>query len=1295
MMQAAVGVAFSNEQLNRVFPFYFIIDRQLQVTGYGQSLKKLAGKELHGCFNSNFLVYRPHLDVIDFDAIHSLSDRLSIIKLLDKPDQFLRGQFEYLEDRDALLFIGSPWFRDMESVTASHLTLRDFAHHDPLIDLLHVLKAEEIVNDDLKELLRTVHQQKKDLRNAAEEIKDIALFPLQNPDPIFRIDFTGKVLMSNPIADSISYFEYKEKHYSPQEFWPYLVKQIDLAVDKWSFEIVFEQRTFSFICKYLQEQNYINIYGRDITIVKEKEERLKLLSRIVEDNSAVVIITDVEGRITWVNKSFVDNRGFSLEEAIGKRPGELMGGPATEGESDQYLRQQVQEAKPFKTEIIGYTKTGEARWFRIQGQPVFNNRNQLIGFFSLEQDITQEKLASEKIRQSEALFRTVLERVGDNVWEHHFKLAKTTFSKPYYEFLGYPDGSLVDEEGMLWWKSVSEEDLYVLRSAYEDYQSGLIDTHSLEYRIRRQDGTIRWILDRGVVIEKDETGSPLRSIGTHTDITRIKQTEIELEQRVKQFRSLSESIPGVIYEYEFRADGTDGLKYVSPVIEKMFGIKAEEFKNYMSFLHPDDRERVIEKNRRSRETLAPFYDESRLVIPGTGIRWHAVHSSYSYTSQTGSIVFTGFILDITERKMAEEVLKANEEKYRTIIANMNLGLLEVDTKGIVTYANKGFSTISGYSPEELVGREAAPLFLEQEGVNLLNKKFEQRRHGIADAYLVQAKNKNKEERWWLISGAPRYNDKGELVGSVGIHLDITEQKRQEAELVEAKIQAEQLARTKEMFLANMSHEIRTPMNAVLGMSNQLAKTELDTKQQFYLDTIISASENLLVIINDILDLSKIDAGKLSLETIGFELQKVADRAVQVLSLKAEEKGLRLVNTFFDQQISPVLLGDPFRLNQILLNLIGNAIKFTEKGTVSLKFFLEKDEDTQQTIKVSVEDTGVGMDENYIEHLFDKFSQENESITRQYGGTGLGMSICRELVELMGGTIGAVSAKGKGTIIAFTITLKKGRVIDLPVQQTTIIDKRFLRGKKILVTDDNELNRLVASIIIKSYGGEITEAADGEQALELLAKEKFDVVLMDIQMPGISGLEAAKQIRSKGNDVAVIALTAGAVKGEREKCIAAGMNDYISKPFREHDFLTIVNKWLPKQEAQPAKIVEPAVQPLYDLSELEMISKNNPDFIKKMCAIFCEQVPPVLAQLNKAYHTGDLKMIGEIAHRMKPSLANLKIHSLKEVVASMEKLGRGEINTNNIEAFINQFTEVLNAVVADMKKKLEGAAVDKT
>ncbi|MFC3560110.1 PAS domain-containing hybrid sensor histidine kinase/response regulator [Pedobacter jamesrossensis] len=914
--------------------------------------------------------------------------------------------------------------------------------------------------------------------------------------------------------------------------------------------------------EFLEEENHFLFAGSSVNSLeiaepnferttKEQKEQLLILSQIAEVNTNTVIITDNNDIITWVNQSFTTMTGYSFDEAIGRKPEHLLHGPGTSQKTLDYLNAQVSKGDSFNADIYNYSKSGVPYWARIKGQPIHNQNGEVTGFFALIEDITREKESQERLKESENRFRVALEKIG-NVWEHDFLTGKTFFSKTNNEFWGYSENELGQGESN-WWDKVHKDDFHLLLSNFKNYRRGKIDSHNEEYRIIHKNGDIKWVLDRGVVIEKDETGRPLRVVGTHTDITPIKRTEQELEQRVKQFKSLSENIPGVIYEYEYRDDGTDGLRYISPAIKRVFGITADEFWN-QKYIAPADQERINEKQQHSRKTLQPFYDESEITIPGINTRWYAVHSSYSYTDQNNAKVFTGFMSDITERKSVEESLRINEEKYRSILANMKLGLLEVDNEGKITYANNSFCYMSGYSMPELIGQKSADLFLFNDSSDLEKEMWKNREKGLADAYEVETKDKNGDRKWWLVSGAPRYNDKSELVGSIGIHLDVTDQKVQEIELVESRIEAEQSAHSKEIFLANMSHEIRTPMNAIMSMANQLAKTTLEPQQEFYLETIHTASKSLLVIINDVLDLSKIDAGKLSLENIGFNLIDVLQNAMQVITHKGEEKGLDLNNFYFDGNIAKVLIGDPYRLNQILLNLMTNAVKFTEKGSVDLNCHVVTDKPNSQVIQISVKDTGIGMDESFVKHLFEKFSQEYESVSRKYGGTGLGMSICKELVEQMGGEISVESVKGVGSTISFVVEFPKGVSADMPEKVETQFSEDFLIGRKILVTDDNDLNRLVASILLLDFGATVMVAENGEIALEMISRETFDVILMDIQMPVMNGYEATKQIRKSGNDIPIIALTASAIKGEREKCLASGMNDYITKPINEEQFL---------------------------------------------------------------------------------------------------------------------------------------------
>ena len=517
--------------------------------------------------------------------------------------------------------------------------------------------------------------------------------------------------------------------------------------------------------------------------------------------------------------------------------------------------------------------------------------------------------------------------------------------------------------------------------------------------------------------------------------------------------------------------------------------------------------------------------------------------------------------DVTPQKKYEEALVRSEEKYRMLIENMNLGLLEVDLEGRIIYANYSFCRMSGFEREEIYGRTGEELFTAPENRTLVVEKSKSREKGISDAYELEVTNKQGQNRWWLISGAPLFNDEGSQIGSTGIHLDITDRKELEITLREAKQMAEDTAKAKEIFLANMSHEIRTPMNAILGLGKQLLRTEMTTHQRSFLESINTAADNLLVVINDILDFSKIESGKLELETIGFSLHDLLTQISIMLRPKAEEKGIGF-HLELDDDIAPVLLGDPYRLNQILLNLISNSIKFTEKGSISLCGRVRKSVNDRQTIELFVIDTGIGIDKVYQRKIFQKFSQESVNVARKYGGTGLGMAITKQLVDIMKGKISIHSKKNEGTLVRITISFPVGRPHEEPEKPKHLISHQKLKEKKILLVEDNKLNRLVAKSILSHFGIQVTEALNGEIAIDLLRKNVFDLVLMDMQMPVMDGITATMIIRKEiSTTLPVVALTANALKSERTRCFEAGMNDFISKPFEEERLISVLLKFL--------------------------------------------------------------------------------------------------------------------------------------
>jgi PAS domain S-box-containing protein len=648
--------------------------------------------------------------------------------------------------------------------------------------------------------------------------------------------------------------------------------------------------------------------------------------------------------------------------------------------------------------------------------------------------------------------------------------------------------------------------------------------------------------------------------------------------------------------------------------------------------------------------------------------------------------------DVTKQRNILSAIKRSEEKYRSIIENMNLGLLEVDEEDKILYANQSFCNMSGFRENEILEKVATKLFVSGESEDVLEEKKTLRIVGVSDAYEIAVKNKRGETKWWLVSGAPLFDEMGMKKGSVGIHLDITTQKEIEKELVNAKYQAEASSKVMELFLANMSHEIRTPMNGILGMAVQLDKGDLTESQQFKLDIIRSAADNLMVILNDILDLSKIEAGKLNIENVTFNLASCLNKASELLLPKAKEKGLTL-DIEVDPKISPFHTGDPFRIKQVLFNLVGNAIKFTHKGGVKITAELSADKGQAQLIQITVEDSGIGIDKEYLEKIFEKFSQEDRSTARKFGGTGLGMNISKQLIELMGGEIELASEKGKGTKVIlrmpFFISVQQIES-DLEVNEP-IADYSALEGKNILVAEDNEMNRLVIETTLAEYKLKLHFATNGKEAINMLNEKPMDLILMDIQMPIMDGIEATLYIRKElKNQLPIVALTANVLKGDTKRYLKAGMNDTVPKPFEEEQIVNVLLKWLCQKKVRKSRKGERGSvnTESYSLQKLRKIGQGDEAFVAKMVSIFIQQAIISIEGLRNAQKEKDYKKIGELAHKIKPSFDNLEIFVLKENVRKLEKI-ENETPLEELPALVEEFCGVLEVVIA----KLEGYSIE--
>nr|WP_262898405.1 PAS domain S-box protein [Hymenobacter negativus] len=830
----------------------------------------------------------------------------------------------------------------------------------------------------------------------------------------------------------------------------------------------------------------------------------------------------------------------------------------------QSMADAVRDEAPWNHEHRVIVEGQPLRWMQSNAVVIGSDERGVV-YSGILQDTTQLKQAKAVLRESDLRWRLTVEGFGDGTWERNLVTNEIFYSIPYKAMLGYQHEEFPSVL-MTWRNHVHPDDQEAASQAFERYLRDETPLYVSEHRLRRKDGTYTWVLSRGIVTERDAAGRPVIFSGSNTDISALKETRNALDASLKRLSTVIANFQeGLVLEDEHRrimlandafCDLLDNPVTPAQLVGKEGAWLAEGSKSSMRYPH-----RYVARIAALLQRRKPVSGDILSLLDGRVLQrdFTPIFDGDRYIGQMWKFQ------DITARINAEADLRRREEKYRGIIENMSLGLVEADLNDHLLYANQSFCDMTGYCTDELAGQRFSPILLDGNDLAMVEAKLKSREHGISDSYEVVVTTKTGERKWLLVSGAPLYGDDQQPIGSIGIYLDVTPQKRLEASLREAKAQADISSRAKQDFLANMSHEIRTPMNAILGMSQLLAQTELNAPQASYLHAITASAENLLVIINDILDLSKIDAGHMAIERIGFSPREVLAQVEKTLLYKAEGKGLTFI-TQLGPGVPAVLFGDPYRLTQILLNLAGNSVKFTEHGSVTVACsLLETLPNGEVRVEFAVGDTGIGMETNYLAQIFENFSQEDSSVSRKFGGTGLGLGISKKLVELLGGELRVSSQKNWGTTSRFTLCLAVATPADLPQPKasTDLSSLRYaLRGKRVLLVEDNTFNRMLAGVFLTNLAMEVTEAANGEIAVELAQAQPFDLVLMDVQMPVMDGYEATAILRQDlGLTVPIIALTANAINGEREKCLAVGMNDYLTKPFQETALIRIVQDWV--------------------------------------------------------------------------------------------------------------------------------------
>ncbi|MCH2023376.1 MAG: response regulator [Saprospiraceae bacterium] len=524
-----------------------------------------------------------------------------------------------------------------------------------------------------------------------------------------------------------------------------------------------------------------------------------------------------------------------------------------------------------------------------------------------------------------------------------------------------------------------------------------------------------------------------------------------------------------------------------------------------------------------------------------------------------------------------------------------------------------------------------------------------------------------------------------------------EQEENNKNLTKALDDTKRAKKIKQDFLAKMSHEIRTPMNAILGMTNLLADTNLSEKQGAYSKTLTIASKNLLGLLDDILDFSRLESESYKLENIPINPIDVFKKAYHSFKFKASEKGLDLKYSI-GEDVPTFIMGDQLRLGQVILNLLSNAIKFTHTGKIHFSCKLVGIVNKRYRLQFKVADSGVGIKEEKQNLIFQSFQQEDDSTTREFGGSGLGLSIAKEIVGLYGGKIWVESKKNLGSSFFFEIDFdipKELKAIDLNAQKPTIDD---LKNAKILLVEDNEINRFLALAILEKYNAIVEIAENGEIAVEKVKNNNFDLVLMDVQMPIMDGLTASRMIRKEvKSKVPIIALTANAIRGDSNKCFDAGMNDYITKPFEEQDLINKIAYLLPIFKSKFKKVETSNIIPtpslrtrtnkLYDLSDLKTMANNNPKTLIKLLQVFIDETPAMLKNLQKCYQKNEFEQIFAITHQIKSSIGVISIQDLTKQINEIEKSLKLPEIPDTLEFAIIKLIKKVDLVLSFLKKEL--------
>jgi PAS domain S-box-containing protein len=1041
----------------------------------------------------------------------------------------------------------------------------------------------------------------------------------------------------------------------------------------------------------------------DATLGRIRAERLEIerMALVARHSKTAVVVTDREGHITWVNQAFTALTGITPAEAVGRRPGLLLQGPDTDRAAVARIRAALRGGEGFREDLINYHRDGRPYWVSIECQPVRDAAGALTGFVAIENETTalvelRERLASQVERSGFALRAA---RMG--VWEWDAATDTFTWDALQCALIGIAP----DAFGGRWsdWEArVVEADRAALRGQWAAALRGEQDL-ATDFRVATLDGLDRWLRTSAYVV-RDASGRPTRAIGLSWDVTPAHRLEQERAQERERLDAFARSVPGVVFQLLATEDGGKSFDFISEAALELLGVSPERITaqaaTWRTHIHPDDQAFVVASMSEALATHTPWQAQFRVLHPRRGeLRLYG--SATLIASEEGSATWSGVILDRTHETRALASLERAEALAR-------LGSWSFDvTAGRVEWSRQLYTLLArdpalGPPPVE----EALSYYVDADNARLQAAVMGAVTDGTPYTFQLELRAPHDGIRFVDAEGQAVLDASGRVIQLYGTVHDVTARVEREEALAREQRAADNANRAKSDFLANMSHEIRTPMTAILGYAALLDEPGVDEAMvRDSASTIRRNADHLLQLINEILDLSKIEAGQMAIESIPCRPADLVRDAIALFEGRARQKGLHLTARV-EPDVPHVVVSDPTRLKQILHNLLGNAIKFTEEGAVTVSVGLEPGRGAGRLV-LRVRDSGIGMTPEQLGRLFRPFVQADESTSRRFGGTGLGLTIVRHLAQLLGGDVRVSSTAGVGSVFTVVVdapasTEQAAEALFASTPVADADDRRPLVGVHVLVAEDGLDNQRLVRLHLERSGARVSVVANGLEAVRFVERPDaaVDAVLMDMQMPELDGYGAAAEIRARGLTLPIIALTAHAMEEDRRKCLAAGCDDYATKPLQPRSLIATLVRHVRSgraragESAAPSALRATSVEPLGregsardrrsgpvatpSLAPLASGFADDPE-MTELVEVFVASMDERLRTIDAALTARDWATLRTIAHQLRGSGGGFGYPQVSAQAARLEDHLVEEAPPATIEADARRLAALCRAV----------------